>query len=61
MNGHYDNTPDWNNQRMKIIGLGESSIRKNYYPELQQRLFELEKTNAELFDALKEIQSKEGR
>ena len=59
MNEHSDETPDWENQRMKIIGLGESSIRKSYYPELQQRLFELEKTNTELYDALEEIQSKE--
>jgi signal transduction histidine kinase/ActR/RegA family two-component response regulator len=34
--------------RSKIIGLGEKSIRKSYYPELQQRIAELEKTNREL-------------
>jgi len=34
--------------RNKIIGLGEKSIRKSYYPELQQRVMELEKTNKEL-------------
>ncbi|HWR28974.1 MAG TPA: HD domain-containing phosphohydrolase [Negativicutes bacterium] len=28
--------------REKLIGLGEKSIRKNYYPELQKRLEELE-------------------
>ena len=28
--------------REKIIGLGETSIRKNYYPQLQQRLEEVE-------------------
>ena len=44
---------------MKIIGLGESSIRKSYYPELQQRLHELEQTNADLLDAIEEIQQKE--
>ncbi|MBK8012429.1 MAG: PAS domain S-box protein [Deltaproteobacteria bacterium] len=27
----------------QIIGLGERSIRKNYYPQLQQRLIELER------------------
>lgn len=31
--------------REAIIGLGEDSFRKNYYPELQDRLLELEKTN----------------
>jgi len=28
--------------RDKLIGLGETSMRKNYYPELQRRLEELE-------------------
>lgn len=51
--------PDWHNQRQKIIGLGESSIRKSYYPELQQRLSELEETNQSLLDAFEEIQCKE--
>ena len=27
----------------KLIGLGEHSVRKSYYPELQQRLGELER------------------
>ncbi len=31
-----------------IIGLGEKSIRKSYYPELQQRITELENSNREL-------------
>lgn len=43
-----DPAPDWDSQRMKIIGLGESSIRKSYYPELQQRIRELEEKNREL-------------
>ncbi|MBU0908544.1 MAG: response regulator [Proteobacteria bacterium] len=34
--------------REKIIGLGETSIRKSYYPELRQKIIELEKTNREL-------------
>jgi PAS domain S-box-containing protein len=34
--------------RESIIGLGERSIRKSYYPELQQRINELEQANAEL-------------
>ena len=32
--------------RELIIGLGESSFKKSYYPELQQKIFELERTNA---------------
>lgn len=35
-----DKQPDF--LREKLIGLGENSIRKNYYPELQKRLAELE-------------------
>jgi PAS domain S-box-containing protein len=50
-----DEEPDWNSQRMKIIGLGESSIRKSYYPELQQRLDELLKNNEELNAAYEEL------
>lgn len=34
--------------RSKLIGLGDKSIRKNYYPELQRRMDELERLNAEL-------------
>lgn len=33
---------DWDSLRQSIIGLGELSARKSYYPELQQRLHELE-------------------
>ncbi|TWH52137.1 ATP-binding protein [Sporomusa sp. KB1] len=32
----------------KLIGLGDKSIRKNYYPELQRRMDELEQLNIEL-------------
>jgi signal transduction histidine kinase len=34
--------------RNKIIGLGEKSIRKSYYPELQQRIGDLEAANAKM-------------
>ncbi|MEN6391814.1 MAG: ATP-binding protein [Syntrophomonas sp.] len=46
MKRHY-NTPDnWDPLREKLIGLGEQSMRKTYYPELQQRLVELERFKA---------------
>ena len=48
MNEHSEKSPDWEAQRDRIIGLGETSIRKSYYPELQQRILELEKKNREL-------------
>lgn len=34
--------------RDKIIGLGEFSVRKSYYPELQKKLEEVEKSNCRL-------------
>jgi PAS domain S-box-containing protein len=37
-----DKPDDWDALRAKIIGLGGQSIRKSYYPELQQRLVDLE-------------------
>ena len=40
MNHSSEHRPDF--LRDKLIGLGENSIRKNYYPELQKRLAELE-------------------
>ncbi|HWQ65729.1 MAG TPA: PAS domain S-box protein [Methanospirillum sp.] len=45
---HSDDPQDWNTQRNKIIGLGESSLRKSYYPELQQQLQELTRKNEEI-------------
>ncbi len=36
----------WDEEREKIIGLGERSVRKTYYPELQRRLDELERFRA---------------
>lgn len=41
-----DLNPRNNQLRDKIIGLGESSIRKSYYSELQHRLAELERFRA---------------
>jgi PAS domain S-box-containing protein len=38
----------WSDWRNKVIGLGEQSSRKNYYPELQKRLQELKESEADL-------------
>ena len=43
MNRPYDDGNKYESLRERIIGLGEHSIRKSYYPELQERLAELEK------------------
>jgi two-component system cell cycle sensor histidine kinase/response regulator CckA len=41
-----DPPENWDSLREKIIGLGERSLRKSYYPELQQRLADLERFRA---------------
>lgn len=46
MKRRYDSPDNWDPLREKLIGLGEQSIRKTYYPELQQRLAELERFKA---------------
>lgn len=38
--------PEWDDLRARIIGLGERSLRKSHYPELEQRLAELERFRA---------------
>jgi len=43
MNRRYDTPEERNFTRDLLIGLGESSVRKIYYPELQQRMLELER------------------
>jgi PAS domain S-box-containing protein len=46
MNKPSDDQKNWSDRREKIIGLGERSLRKTYYPELQQKLDELERFRA---------------
>ena len=45
--------------RNKIIGLGEKSIRKSYYPELQRRIDELEGSNRRLTTEIRERKASE--
>lgn len=47
----YENSDDL---RTKIIGLGESSVRKSYYPQLQDRIVELERFHG-LLDRSREL------
>ncbi len=51
-----DERENWLAQREKIIGLGERSLRKTYYPELQQRLVDLEQAEAALKKANEELE-----
>ncbi len=39
---------DWNKYRDKIIGLGEHSLHKSYYPELQKKIDSLEASQKNL-------------
>ncbi len=48
MNTPSEHTEDWDDLRNKIIGLGEHSSRKSYYPELQRRIEDLERLRVEL-------------
>ncbi|GEM_PF-1238511 len=59
MSGPSEKEPDPEHQREKIIGLGELSIRKSYYPELQRKHAELLKKNAELQTAYEDLSRKE--
>lgn len=55
MTMHSDPPDDRDALREKIIGLGETSLHKSYYPELQSRLAELERFRALLdqtYDAI---------
>lgn len=45
--------------RQSIIGLGERSLKKSYYPELQKRIRELEETNSELQHEIQERKKSE--
>jgi PAS domain S-box-containing protein len=42
MKKHYE-PQEWDELRNKIIGLGENSVKRSYYPELQNKLLQLEK------------------
>lgn len=43
-----DKRRNWQEMRENIIGFGESSNRKSYFPELKRKIDELEKTQDEL-------------
>src|SRR5690349_15372031 len=46
MKNRSDGPVDQDGLQQKLAGLGEYSLRKTYYPELQQRLEELERFKA---------------
>ncbi len=46
--------PDWQDLQNRIIGLGEDSLKKSHYPELRERLKELERFHS-LLDLASDI------
>lgn len=46
---------DWKAERNKIIGLGENSFKKNYYPELQNKIEQLETSQRNLENILNSV------
>lgn len=64
MSMHSEHPGERDALREKIIGLGETSLHKSYYPELQSRLAELERFRALLdqtHDAIFLIRAETGR
>lgn len=45
--------------RRKIIGLGESSVRKSYYPLLQEKIFDLEEKQRQLMETVRTLEERE--
>jgi PAS domain S-box-containing protein len=43
-----ENASDWEKLRLKVLGLGDSSVRKTHYPSLRRRLVELEHLRSKL-------------
>jgi PAS domain-containing protein len=39
----FDHNNDWETRRNQVIGLGERSFHKSYYPQLRQNLDRLER------------------
>jgi PAS domain S-box-containing protein len=52
---HSDPADTWQELQDRIVGLGEQSARKSYYPELQKRLRELELAYKQLQDQNDEL------
>ncbi len=46
----------WDNLRDQILGLGQQSTRKSYYPALRRRIAELEAIEAELRESQEQLQ-----
>jgi ATP-dependent exoDNAse (exonuclease V) alpha subunit len=54
-----DSHDDKESLRKKIIGLGDCSLRKSYYTQLQDQVDNLERNREELVDAIKRAETSE--
>ena len=46
---------DWRNKRNQIIGLGDNSYKKSYYPQLQEKIAEIERSYSNLISLFNSI------
>ena len=51
--------PDPEEIRTRIIGLGASSARKSYYPQLQEKIRDLERKQLDLMDLVRTLEERE--
>jgi PAS domain S-box-containing protein len=68
MSEHFDFSDDRDKKRRQIIGLGEKSLRKSYYPQLQRQIEELNETKLfleqrteALLNAMNDLQKERSR
>ena len=54
-----DEKPDADEIRTRIIGLGAGSARKSYYPQLQEKIRDLESKQLELMDLVRTLEERE--
>ena len=46
---------DWRDKRNQIIGLGDNSYKKSYYPQLQEKIAEIERSYSNLISLFNSI------
>jgi two-component system, sensor histidine kinase PdtaS len=55
----HNGDPDAEATRSKIIGLGEGSARKSYYPQLQEKIRDLESKQLALMESVRTLEERE--
>jgi len=59
MKNVFDKSDDRSSLRNRIIGLGEKSLKKSYYPQLQEKIENLEKNREILEDAISHAETQQ--